>query len=86
MYEWNRQVQKIVDEIDRCIENRDDNGLALTVIARENGYSEFHMTRKFKEMAISTFRRSRTRYQMRTATRYAGFWTALKASWMAKTA
>jgi AraC-like DNA-binding protein len=56
MYEWHRQVQKIVDEIDRCIENRDDDGLALSVIARENGYSEFHMTRKFKEMAGISFR------------------------------
>ena len=51
MYEWHRQVQKIVDGIDRCIKNRDDDGLTLSVIARENGYSEFHMTRKFKEMA-----------------------------------
>jgi AraC-like DNA-binding protein len=56
MYDWHRQVQKIVDEIDRCIENRDDDGLALTAIARNNGYSEFHMTRKFKELAGISFR------------------------------
>ena len=51
MYEWRRQVQKIVDDIDRCIINRDDDGLTLRVIARENGYSGFHMTRKFKELS-----------------------------------
>ncbi|MCL1854326.1 MAG: helix-turn-helix transcriptional regulator [Clostridia bacterium] len=51
MYEWRRQVQKTVDGIDRCIVNRDDDGLTLRMIARENGYSEFHMTRKFKELS-----------------------------------
>lgn len=51
MYEWHRQVQKIVDEIDECIINRNDDGLTLREIARKNGYSEFHMTRKFKELS-----------------------------------
>jgi AraC-like DNA-binding protein len=51
MYEWHRQVQKIADDIDSCIINRDDDRLTLSVIAKENGYSEFHMTRKFKELA-----------------------------------
>jgi AraC-like DNA-binding protein len=51
MYEWHWQVQKIADDIDRCIINRDDDGLTLRVIAGESGYSEFHMTRKFKELA-----------------------------------
>ena len=51
MYEWHQQVQKIVDDIDRCIISRDDDGLTLRAIARENGYSAFHMTRKFKELS-----------------------------------
>lgn len=51
MYEWHRQVQRIVEHIDRCIENRDDDSLTLRAIARESGYSEFHMTRKFKELS-----------------------------------
>jgi AraC-like DNA-binding protein len=51
MYEWHRQVQKIVDGIDRCIENRDDDGLALREIAKRCGYSEFHMSRMFKELS-----------------------------------
>ena len=56
MYEWHKQVQRIVDGIDRCIENRDDDGLTLQAIARECGYSEFHMTRKFKELSGITLR------------------------------
>jgi AraC-like DNA-binding protein len=51
VYEWHMQVQKIVDNIDRCIENRDDENLTLKAIAKESGYSEFHMTRKFKELS-----------------------------------
>jgi len=51
LYEWHKQVQKIVDGIDRCIVSRDDDGLTLKFIARESGYSEFHMTRKFKELS-----------------------------------
>lgn len=56
MYEWHQQVQKIADGIDRCIANRDDDNLTLRAIAKENGYSEFHMTRKFKELSGICFR------------------------------
>jgi AraC family transcriptional regulator len=56
MYEWHKQVQKIVDGIDRCIANRDDDSLTLSAIAKENGYSEFYMTHKFKELAGISFR------------------------------
>ena len=51
MYEWHRQMQRIVDGIDRSIIARDDDALTLKAVARENGYSEFHMTRKFKEFS-----------------------------------
>ena len=50
MHEWHRRVQTIVEGIDRCIENRDDDALTLSAIACASGYSEFHMTRKFKEL------------------------------------
>lgn len=56
LYEWHKQVQKIADGIDRCIASRDDDGLTLSAIAQENGYSEFHMTRKFKELSGMCFR------------------------------
>lgn len=51
MYEWQRQIQAIVDKIDECIKTCDDEALALRALARELGYSEFHTTRKFKEIA-----------------------------------
>ena len=56
MHEWRRHIQKIVDDIDLCIVERNDDGLTLKVIASENGYSEFHMTRKFRELAGISFR------------------------------
>ena len=56
VYGWHKQVQRIVDGIDRCIENRDNDGLTLRAIAQDNGYSEFHMTRKFKELSGITLR------------------------------
>jgi AraC-like DNA-binding protein len=56
MYEWHRQVQKIMEDIDRCIINRDDDGLTLKAIAKKNGYSEYHMTRKFNELTRISLR------------------------------
>jgi len=56
VYEWHRQIQRIIDSIDCCIENRDDDSLTLLAIAKESGYSEFHMTRKFKEFTGVSFR------------------------------
>ncbi|MCL2438152.1 MAG: AraC family transcriptional regulator [Coriobacteriia bacterium] len=50
-FEWHRQVQRVVDDIDRCIENRDDDGLALKTLAQKGGYSEYHMSRSFKKLA-----------------------------------
>ena len=51
MHEWRRQVQTIVDAIDESIANRDDEALALRALAERLGYSEFHTTRKFKEVS-----------------------------------
>ena len=42
MYEWRKQIKIIVDEIDRCIKNQDDEALTLYVLSRKLGYSEFH--------------------------------------------
>ena len=51
MYEWQRQIQIIIDEIDNCIKKYDDEALTLCALARRLGYSEFHTTRKFKEIS-----------------------------------
>ncbi len=56
MYEWHRQIAKITDSIDRSIVRRDDDSLTLSALAAENGYSEFHMTRKFSELTGLTLR------------------------------
>jgi AraC-like DNA-binding protein len=56
IYEWHRLIQTIVDEIDYCIEQRDDEALTLRFLSRKLGYSEFHTTRKFKEISGMQFR------------------------------
>ncbi|MCB6343852.1 helix-turn-helix transcriptional regulator [Enterocloster lavalensis] len=56
MYEWQKQIQKIVDEIDKCIRNYEDEALTLGDLARCLGYSEFYTTRKFKEISGMQFR------------------------------
>jgi len=54
--EWKKRVQTIVDEIDRCIINGEDETLTLASLARKLGYSEFHATRKFREISGMTLR------------------------------
>ncbi len=56
MYEWQKQIQIIVDEIDESIKNYNDEALTLGFLARRLGYSEFYTTRKFKEISGMKFR------------------------------
>lgn len=56
MYEMHEQIQIIVDEIDRCIIQRDNEALTLQALGRKSGYSEFYITRKFKEISGMTFK------------------------------
>ena len=56
MYEWQQQIQSIVDEIDKCIKNYNDEALTLRFLSRRLGYSEFYTTRKFKEISGMQFR------------------------------
>lgn len=56
MYEWQRQIQQIVDEIDHGIESYNDEALTLRRLSRMMGYSEFYTTRKFKEISGMSFR------------------------------
>lgn len=56
MYEWYRQIQVIVDEIDKCIKHRNGEAVTLRFLSRKLGYSECHMTRKFKEISGMIFR------------------------------
>ena len=56
MYEWHKQIQIVVDEIDACIRHHHDEALTLRFLSRKLGYSEFHTTRKFKEISGMQFR------------------------------
>ena len=56
MNEWKRLVQEIVEEIDECIKKRNDEALTLSVLAQKLGYSEFYISRKFKEISGMSFR------------------------------
>ena len=46
MYEWQKQIQIIVDEIDNSIKQYHDEALTLRFLARRLGYSEFYATQK----------------------------------------
>lgn len=56
MYEWHKNIQKIVDEIDLCIKTQTDEALTLQYLAHKFGYSEFYISRKFKEISGMQFR------------------------------
>lgn len=56
MYEWHKQIQIIVDEIDQCIKNRNSEAVTLRFLSRRLGYSEYHTTRKFKVISGMQFR------------------------------
>ena len=56
MYEWHRQIQAVIDEIDASIRRRDDEALTLHALAQKLGYSDFHMTKKFREITWLSLR------------------------------
>lgn len=56
MYEWHKQIQLVIDHIDESIIKQEDDALTLHALAQRLGFSEYHMTRKFKNLAGLTFR------------------------------
>ena len=56
MSEWHRQIQMMIEEIDHSIRRQDDEALALKALAEKMGYSEYHLSRKFTEIAGISFR------------------------------
>lgn len=56
MYEWQKQIQIIVDEIDESIKNYNNEALTLRFLSQRLGYSEFYTTRKFKEISGMQFK------------------------------
>ena len=45
-----------MDRIDACIRDKNDEALTLKLLAQEFGYSEFHFSRKFREISGMQFR------------------------------
>ena len=56
MYEWNRTIQRMVVEIDECIKEKSDEQISMKLMAEKFGYSEYHFSRKFKEISGMQFR------------------------------
>lgn len=56
MYEWQKNVQNMIDEIDRCIRAQRGENVTLKHLSEILGYSEFHLSRKFKEISGMQFR------------------------------
>lgn len=56
MHQWTKMVQIIVEEIDACIKKHNDEALTLKQLSGRLGYSEFYMSRKFKEISGMQFR------------------------------
>lgn len=54
MEQWQKQIQQMIAEIDRCI--RQDADMTLSALAEKFGYSEFHLSRKFREISGMAFR------------------------------
>lgn len=56
MHEWRRQIQRMADEIDAALRRHGEEALTLETLARQLGYSEFHLARKFREVSGLSFR------------------------------
>lgn len=56
MDEWQKQIQVLILEIDDCIRRKEDEALTLTALSEKLGFSEFYVSRKFREVSGMSFR------------------------------
>ena len=56
MCEWYKQIQLLIKEIDNCIKNKATEKLTLSYLSEKCGYSEFYVSRKFKEISGMSLR------------------------------
>lgn len=56
MCEWQRQIQQMVSEIDLYIKRNDNESLNLGYLSKQSGYSEFYLSKKFKEISGMQFK------------------------------
>lgn len=55
-HEWQKMIQKIIAQLDKSIKAKDDDALSLSKAAQMLGYSEFHFSKKFREVSGMSFR------------------------------
>ena len=51
MQTWHMYIQQLVDEIDECIKRKEDETLTLRRLGQVIGYSEFTVSKKFREIS-----------------------------------
>lgn len=56
MGEWHRLVQIMTEKTDQCIMKRQTEDAALSALAQRLGYSEYYVSRKFREISGMNFR------------------------------
>ena len=56
MNPWYKSIQEIIDVIDGCIKQGNNEDLTLEHLARTLGYSEYYISRKFREISGMQFR------------------------------
>ena len=56
MDEWHSLIQTIIEEVDGHIRKRDDETLTLSALSQRLGFSEFYVSRKFREISGMHFR------------------------------
>ena len=56
MLKWNKYIQAIVDIIDKCIRNENDEALTLAALSEMVGYSQYYISRKFRNISGMTLK------------------------------
>lgn len=51
MNPWYREIQTLIDEIDRCIKARDSEEMTLEALSQKFGYAPTYISRKFREIS-----------------------------------
>ena len=54
--QWAKTMQEILDAIDHAIRMRESENFTLSALANSLGYSEYHLSRRFKIIAGMSFR------------------------------
>ena len=77
MYEWQQLIQRTVDQIDASLRAHDDEAVVLRRLSETLGYSEYYMTRKFREISGMRLRDYLRRRRLAFALKEAAvpFWT-----------